>query len=638
MYGLVCENVAAYIKVKHGKDAWENIRRLANIDTPSFSIHQTYPEQLVGKVVKKALGALDMKDNEFFEEVGYYFVEFVCEFGYGDVLALLGRHLRDFLNGLDNLHEYLKYSYPRLRAPSYFCDNETEQGLHLHYRSKRRGFTHYTMGQLKAIAQTFFNLKLDIEVMDSEIVFDTIHVSFKLTFDNTQKSKISSALLREEARLPAIASSYLFSLFPFIMSFGPDMVIQTTGKSLTQILPQIQGTKINEFFDIVRPIIEFKFEIILARSNNIFELQTQENIDVLLKGGGGDGGGDGDDDMDENLMAEEVDNTLHFKGQMLFFAEWNTILFLCSPIVSSVEGLQFAGLFINDLAMHDFSRDLLLTGSQKANELKDALEAETEKTAQMQEAMKKVDIEMKRSDELLSQMIPKAVAEKVKKGLNPVDTCEVFEQVTIIFNDLPAFLDICTKCDGMKIVQMLNTMFGMFDNLSDKNDIYKVETVKDSFVGVSGAPEKNKNHAEKIMDMALDMRDSVKFVHDPRPEFDGDESAHIGIRLGSHSGPVVAGIVGNKMPRYCLFGDAMNTSSRMMSFGEVGSIHVSDALANLLPTAYEKEERGKIEVKGKGEMTTYWIKGKSGRTPPTKEEVMPKDPKEEEAAAAAAAE
>ena len=113
-----------------------------------------------------------------------------------------------------------------------------------------------------------------------------------------------------------------------------------------QILPQIQGTKINEFFDIVRPIIEFKFEIILARSNNIFELQTQENIDVLLKvyinirftsntlnyikikhnlslslqnfsnlqGDGGGGGGGDDDDMDENLMAEEVDNTLHFKG------------------------------------------------------------------------------------------------------------------------------------------------------------------------------------------------------------------------------------------------------------------------------------------------------------------------------------
>ena len=74
---------------------------------------KTYPEALVGKLTKKALPILDMKDSEFFEGVGYYFVEFVCEFGYGDVLALLGRQLRDLLNGLDNLHEYLKYSYPR---------------------------------------------------------------------------------------------------------------------------------------------------------------------------------------------------------------------------------------------------------------------------------------------------------------------------------------------------------------------------------------------------------------------------------------------------------------------------------------------------------------------------------------------
>ena len=77
---------------------------------------QVYPEQLVGRVVKKTLSTVDLSDNEFFESVGYYFVEFVSEFGYGDVLALLGRQLRDFLNGLDNLHEYLKYSYPRYRC------------------------------------------------------------------------------------------------------------------------------------------------------------------------------------------------------------------------------------------------------------------------------------------------------------------------------------------------------------------------------------------------------------------------------------------------------------------------------------------------------------------------------------------
>lgn len=149
----------------------------------------------------------------------------------------------------------------------------------------------------------------------------------------------------------------------------------------------------------------------------------------------------------------------------------------------------------------------------------------------MEESMKQLDVEMKRSDELLAQMIPKQVADKVKSGANPVDTCEVFEQVTIVFNDVPAFLDICGKCDGMQIVIMLNSMFGIFDHLSDRNAIYKVETVKDSFVGVSGAPERNKNHAEKIMDMALDMRDCVTFVKDPRPEFKDDQYAHVRIRF-----------------------------------------------------------------------------------------------------------
>ena len=158
-------------------------------------------------------------------------------------------------------------------------------------------------------------------------------------------------------------------------------------------------------------------------------------------------------------------------------------------------------------------------GSQQSTELKDALESEMEKTKIMEQSMKKLDQEMKKGDELLAQMIPAAVADKMKSGASPVDTCEVFEQVTIVFNNIPEFVDICTKCDGMQIVEMLNTMFGIFDVLSERNDIYKVETVKDSFVGVSGAPEKTKNHAEKVMYMALDMRDSVAFVKDPRPEF-----------------------------------------------------------------------------------------------------------------------
>nr|CAD7430219.1 unnamed protein product [Timema monikensis] len=98
---------------------------------------------------------LGVTEHEFFDQMGVYFVGFVGQYGYDRVLSVLGRHMRDFLNGLDNLHEYLKFSYPRMRAPSFICENETRHGLTLHYRSKRRGFVYYTMGQIREPLKLF---------------------------------------------------------------------------------------------------------------------------------------------------------------------------------------------------------------------------------------------------------------------------------------------------------------------------------------------------------------------------------------------------------------------------------------------------------------------------------------------------
>lgn len=154
------------------------------------------------------------------------------------------------------------------------------------------------------------------QVIDQEVKFDTIHVSFKLTFDNKSSERTNSALIREEARLPAVSSSILFEIFPFIIVYGEDMTIQTIGRSLSQILPSLPGQKMNEFFDLVRPLIEFKFETVLARSNNIFEVMTVEPIDALLKAGGAEAtqnDEDGDDEMGD-LMGDENDKSLHLKG------------------------------------------------------------------------------------------------------------------------------------------------------------------------------------------------------------------------------------------------------------------------------------------------------------------------------------
>ena len=533
--------------MKYGEDAWDNIRRLAGLDSPDFAVHQVYPEQLLGRIAKKAFSTLGCRDSEFFEGMGAYFVELATQYGYGDVLAVLGRTFCDFLMGLDNLHEYLKFSYPKIRAPSYFVTDETEKGMNLHYRSKRRGFVYYTQGQLKEIASKIFNLEIQMEVKSQEVKFDTVHVEFVLTFDNTPTVKPPpTALVAAEARLPAVSSALLFEIFPFIMLFGENMVIQNVGKSLMQILPKMVNKKINEYFDIVRPLIEFSFNVVLDRSNNIFELMTVEPIENLLKGEGevAEEGGDDGDDM--GGLEEEVDKTMHLKGQMCYMAEWNVILFLCSPNLPNLDTLAMCGLFICDLSMHDFSRDLLLAGSQGSKELKELLDAQTKKSAEMQVFMKKMDKEMDRSNTLLHQMIPKEIAEKLKAGVAPIDTCEIYEKVTIIFSDVPQFADILLKIEGEAVVKYLNTMFGLFDNLTDRNEVYKVETVKDCFVTVAGAPKRIKDHAAKMMDMALDMRDAACFIPDPRP---GNEAEHTKIRLGSHCGPIVAGIVGNKSPR-----------------------------------------------------------------------------------------
>ena len=127
------------------------------------------------------------------------------------------------------LKNMIKYNHPDLKK-KIFCFSPI-----LLFRSKRRGFVHYTMGQLKAIGETFYKIKLDISVLDQEVKFDTIHVSFKLAFENKSTLKVNSAMLREEARLPAVSSSILFEIFPFIIVFGEDMVIQTIGRSLNQV-------------------------------------------------------------------------------------------------------------------------------------------------------------------------------------------------------------------------------------------------------------------------------------------------------------------------------------------------------------------------------------------------------------------
>ncbi|KAM9345724.1 guanylyl cyclase C [Symphorus nematophorus] len=229
--------------------------------------------------------------------------------------------------------------------------------------------------------------------------------------------------------------------------------------------------------------------------------------------------------------------------------------------------------------------------------------------------------ERDRADRLNFMLLPGPVVCSLKETgrVKP----ELFEEVTIYFSDIVGFTTLCHYSTPMEVVDMLNDIYKNFDSILDHHDVYKVETIGDAYMVASGLPKRNGDrHAVDIALMALDMLAFVgtfELLHLP--------GIPLWIRIGVHSGPCAAGVVGNKMPRYCLFGDTVNTASRMESTGLPLRIHVSQSTINILQRTdckFKYEKRGETYLKGKGKEMTYWLTGISGGkynlpTPPTAE-------------------
>ncbi|CAI4222934.1 unnamed protein product [Auanema sp. JU1783] len=201
-------------------------------------------------------------------------------------------------------------------------------------------------------------------------------------------------------------------------------------------------------------------------------------------------------------------------------------------------------------------------------------------------------------------MLPKSVAECLKAGKGVVP--EAYESVSILFSDIVSFTTISSSCSPWQVVQLLNDLYTKMDSVVKGFDVYKVETIGDCYMLVSGVPERNgTKHIKNICISALKLLEATSNI--PLPH---ENSAYLELRVGIHTGPVVAGVVGLIMPRFCLFGDTVNTASRMESTGEASKVHLSPNANQLLKSTYPEfitECRGEIPVKGKGNMMTYWL-------------------------------
>ncbi|TGK02012.1 guanylate cyclase [Leptospira selangorensis] len=201
-----------------------------------------------------------------------------------------------------------------------------------------------------------------------------------------------------------------------------------------------------------------------------------------------------------------------------------------------------------------------------------------------------------RAENLLLNILPEPIAERLKR--NPSTIADGYKLVSILFADIENFTVISQKVSPETLVHFLNDVFSHFDLLAEKYGMEKIKTIGDAYMAVSGIPIWNEDHAENAMKMAIEMQKFVKTLHDP-------SGNPLRMRIGIHSGPVVAGVIGKKKFAYDLWGDAVNTASRLESHGVPGRIQISETTYDLLEDTSQLEIRRLINVKGKGEMRTY---------------------------------
>ncbi len=216
--------------------------------------------------------------------------------------------------------------------------------------------------------------------------------------------------------------------------------------------------------------------------------------------------------------------------------------------------------------------------------------------------------QQKQNERLLLNILPEAIVERLRRQTGII--AEDFAEITVLFADIVGFTKIATSLSAIKVVNLLNQIFSAFDRLSEQYALEKIKTIGDAYMVVGGLPTRRPDHARAIALMALDMQKAIF-------QFNIDNQQTLSIRIGIHSGPVVAGVIGLKKFSYDLWGDTVNIASRMESHGLAGKIQLTESTYQYLRDDFLLEKRGEIEVKGKGKMTTYLLLGqKSPGKPP----------------------
>jgi class 3 adenylate cyclase len=220
-------------------------------------------------------------------------------------------------------------------------------------------------------------------------------------------------------------------------------------------------------------------------------------------------------------------------------------------------------------------------------------------------ALARLSAEQEKSERLLLSLFPKAIAERLKVEPS-TSVAEEYAAVTILFADIHDFWKVAGRLPPARLIELLNDVFSMYDRVADAHGVQKIKTIGDAYMAAAGLPEPRSDHAGAIAEMAFSMQREIAGLRTPA-------GGPFSVRIGIHSGPVVAGVFGTRRPAYDLWGPTVNLANQMESCGLPGEIQITSTTRALLGEKYLVEPRGEFYVKGQGAVETYLLKGRARR-------------------------
>ncbi|KAH9374046.1 hypothetical protein HPB48_005315 [Haemaphysalis longicornis] len=459
-----------------------------------------------------------------------------CLDWHGNALRFLGGSLADFLVNLESLHGVLERAGLPLHGGRLSGVREEHGRLVLH---SSKLAVHVSVSGPKAQQATLV-LKPDTPAALS-------------TSPSPAPGKGVATAASTNPEDLALEVATFCRAFPFHFMCDRQLKLTQLGMGLARIFGGRAST-VPELFTFVEPRVEMRFDHVVAHINLPFLLQVRDDA-----------------------IKHERYKGMEVKGQMVHCPESRALLFLGSPVVDGgLSAMLRRGLYISDVPVHDATRDILLVEEQ--SRAQDGLKRRMDKIrGSIQEANLAVEEERQKNVDLLHLIFPPRVARKLwlgeRRPSSPFTRASPWRpsstiKVTLLFSDIVGFTAICSTATPMMVINMLNALYTHFDQFCGELDVYKIETVGDAYCVASGLRKQVHTHAQQAAWMALKMMAAAGQVH-------SHDGKPIQMRIGLHTGLVLAGVVGVKMPRYCLIGNDVSLANKFESGSVALHINVS---------------------------------------------------------------